>query len=277
MKLLHLKIYLLCLLLLLWGCKQDPGNTHETRQRQERTSVETAPAKEPVHPDPQLERSVPESKLPENTAGDRVVAVKDGDTMDLLRNGQVIKVRLYGIDSPEKNQDFGQRAKQYASDLAFGKYVKLIAHNTDRYGRTVGTIILPDGRNLNEEMVREGLAWHYKAYSKDLNLANLETDARRFKRGLWKDPNPVPPWDFRKGIRSNTATAAAPGTNQAKAPIPAGATKRNVYICNSSGSAVYHVSASCSVLKRCKAEVLTLTEAEAIREHSRRLDKTCGS
>ncbi|TXK49139.1 thermonuclease family protein [Pontibacter qinzhouensis] len=221
------------------------------------------------------ELSQSESRKPENTAGDKVIAVKDGDTMDLLRNGQVIKVRLYGIDSPEKNQDFGQRAKQFASDLAFGKYVQLIAHNTDRYGRTVGTIILPDGRNLNEEMVRSGFAWHYKAYSKDLSLANLETDARRFKRGLWQDPNPTPPWDFRKNKSSNTAETAA--AEQAKSPIPAGATKRIVYLCDSSGSAVYHVSATCSVLKRCKAEVLKITEAEAIREHGRRLDKTCGS
>ncbi len=266
-----MKSVLLCLLLF-WGCKQDPGNTHETRHRQERPVADAPTSEVPVA---EAEQPQPENRKPEKRAGDRVVAVKDGDTMDLLRNGQVIKVRLYGIDSPEKNQDFGQRAKQYASDLAFGKYVQLIAHNTDRYGRTVGSIILPDGRNLNEEMVRAGFAWHYKEYSKDQNLANLETDARRFKRGLWKDPNPMPPWDFRKNKSTILAEAAA--AENAKAPIPAGATKRIVYLCNSSGSAVYHVSTTCSVLKRCKAGVLKMTEAEAIRQHGRRLDKTCSS
>ncbi len=204
-----------------------------------------------------------------------MVAVKDGDTMELLRNGQSVTVRLYGIDSPEKNQDYGQRAKQFASDLAFGKYVRLIVHNTDRFGRTVGTIILPDGRSLNEEMVRNGFAWHYKAYSKDKNLENLEADARRFKRGLWNDPNPTPPWDFRKEKRSSSSSenVTAPATTA----LPAGATKRTVYICDSKGSAVYHVTSTCSVLKRCKAEVLTVTEEKAIREYGRRLDKTCDS
>lgn len=199
--------------------------------------------------------------------GDRVVGVKDGDTFELLQGGQTVTVRLYGVDTPEKNQAYGQRAKQFASDLAFGKNVRLIEHNKDRYGRTVGTIILPDGRSLNEELVREGYAWHYKAYSKDKNLANLEADARRFKRGLWQDPNPVAPWDFRKQKPSPV--------DNSKAAVPAGATKRQVYLCDSSGSAVYHYTKNCSVLKRCKEQVLTVTEAEAIRQHNRRADKTC--
>ncbi len=196
------------------------------------------------------------------------MAVKDGDTIDLLRNGQTIKVRLFGVDCPEKNQAYGQRAKQFTSDLVFGKNVRLIAHNTDRYGRTVGTIILPDGRNLNEELVREGFAWHYKAYSNDTRLANLEADARRFKRGLWQDANPTPPWEFRKEKRSGTSSKTS-------TPLPKGADKKQVYICNSTGSGVYHYSKDCSVLKRCKEETLTITEAVAIRDYNRRGDKTC--
>ncbi|MDX5436526.1 MAG: thermonuclease family protein [Pontibacter sp.] len=212
------------------------------------------------------------ASAPATTAGDKVVGVKDGDTIELLRNGQEVTVRLYGVDTPEKNQAYGQRAKQYTSDLAFGKNVKLIVHNTDRYGRTVGTIILPDGRSLNEELVRNGYAWHYKAYSKDQNLANAEADARRYKRGLWQDPNPVAPWDFRKEKRSGNSTTES---STANAPIPAGATKRVVYLCNSTNSEVYHLDSSCYVLKRCKEEVIKTTEATAIREYGRRADKTC--
>jgi micrococcal nuclease len=206
---------------------------------------------------------------PAATAGDRVIGIKDGDTIELLRNGKPLTVRLFGVDTPEKTQDFGERARQYTSELAFGKNVRLIEHNKDRYGRTVGTIILPDGRSLNEELVRNGYAWHYKAYSNDLTLANLEADARKFKRGLWQAPNPVAPWDYRKEKRSG-GTATTPAT-----PLPAGATKRIVYICNSTGSGVYHLTKTCHVLKRCKNEILGVTEAVAIREYDRRADKAC--
>ncbi|WP_299702131.1 thermonuclease family protein [uncultured Pontibacter sp.] len=256
------------------ACKQDSEQAREEfRQRRgpieqsaEQTTTQQEDPERPTVVPPDNTQATPESETPA-IPGDRVVGVKDGDTFELLRGGQTVTVRLYGIDTPEKNQAYGQRAKQFASDLAFGKNVRLIEHNKDRYGRTVGTIILPDGRNLNEEMVREGYAWHYTAYSKDKNLANLEADARRFKRGLWQDPNPIAPWDFRK-------QKPAPVDNS-KAPIPAGATTRKVYLCDSSGSAVYHYSKNCSVLKRCKEQVLTVTEADAIRKHNRRADKTC--
>lgn len=247
------------------SCRQDKDSArNEFRERQEamRNDSEGATA-----------TGTPSSEPAPAPGGDKVVAVKDGDTIELLRNGQTVTVRLYGVDAPEKNQDFGHRAKQFASDLAFNKTVRLIVHNTDRYGRTVGTIILPDGRSLNEELVKNGFAWHYKEYAKDKNLENLETDARRFKRGLWQDPNPTAPWEFRKVKRTNSSeTAAAKSTT----PLPRGATTRQVYLCDSAGSAVYHLDKNCSVLKRCKAETIALTEAEAIRKHSRRLDKTCG-
>ncbi|QCR21280.1 thermonuclease family protein [Pontibacter sp. SGAir0037] len=269
----------LLILLSITACRQDNDKAREEfRQRQQTVNGRAAETSANDTNEPANTPAAAETRTPENIAGDKIVGVKDGDTFELLRDGKTsITVRLYGIDTPEKNQAFGQRARQFASDLAFGKMVRLIEHNKDRYGRTVGTIILPDGRNLNEELVREGYAWHYKAYSKDKNLENLEADARRFKRGLWQDPNPTPPWDFRKEKRSGTTdTSAAPATSN-KAPIPAGATKRQVYICDSSGSAVYHLDQNCSVLKRCKAEMLTITEASAIREYNRRLDKTCGS
>ena len=129
----------------------------------------------------------------------KIVGVTDGDTVKLLTADLTeIKVRLEGIDCPEKNQAFGQKAKQYASDLCFGKQVKLQKTGEDRYGRTLGYIILPDGRNLNKEMLKAGYAWHYKKYNQSKELADLEEEATKAKRGLWADPNPMAPWDFRK-------------------------------------------------------------------------------
>jgi micrococcal nuclease len=129
----------------------------------------------------------------------KIVGVTDGDTVKLLTaDFTEIKVRLEGIDCPEKNQAFGQKAKQYASDLCFGKQVKLQKTGEDKYGRTLGYIILPDGRNLNKEMVRAGYAWHYKKYNQSRELADLEEEAKAAKRGLWSDLNPMAPWEYRK-------------------------------------------------------------------------------
>jgi len=277
-----LKQVILSLLLLgAFSCEQPDKEAarQQFRDRQKAatpaTVQEAAPeASTPTQtPEPALESSTAEpSAKPAATSGDKVIAVKDGDTIDLLRNGETIKVRLYGVDSPEKAQDYGQKAKDFTSTLAFGKQVRLIEHNKDRYGRTVGTIILPDGKNLNEELVRNGYAWHYKAYSNDKKLADMEADARRYKRGLWQDPNPTPPWDFRK---NKVSASDKRKQKAASAPLPAGASKRMVYICNSSGATVYHLTKDCSNLKRCTAEILKVTEAVAIREYGKRADKSC--
>ncbi|RYY35004.1 MAG: nuclease [Sphingobacteriaceae bacterium] len=129
----------------------------------------------------------------------KVVKIKDGDTIELLSTDlKTTTVRLSGIDCPEKAQAFGNAAKQYTALLCFGQNVKLQVDDTDRYGRTVGTILLEDGRNLNHELVRNGFAWEYKTYSKDPELAGLEQYARNNRLGLWQDNNPVEPWNFRR-------------------------------------------------------------------------------
>jgi endonuclease YncB( thermonuclease family) len=129
----------------------------------------------------------------------KVVGVHDGDSITLLLDGNVeLKVRLEGIDCPEKKQAFGNAAKQFTSDLAFDKLVMLQKTGVDRYGRTLGFIILPDGSNLNEEILKAGFAWHFKKYNQDPLLAQMEDTARINHKGLWQDPNPVPPWEFRK-------------------------------------------------------------------------------
>jgi endonuclease YncB( thermonuclease family) len=130
----------------------------------------------------------------------KVVAVKDGDTLEILKDGtNAVTVRLAGIDAPEKKQAFGTRAKQYASDLAFGKLVTVREAGSDRYKRTLGEVMLEDGRSLNHELVRAGLAWWYRQYAPaDKKLETLEKEAREAKAGLWADADPVPPWSWRK-------------------------------------------------------------------------------
>src|SRR5206468_6700975 len=96
----------------------------------------------------------------------RVVGVADGDTITVLHDGRPEKLRLYGIDAPEKRQAFGQRAKEFTAGLAFGTTVTVRVRDHDRYRRTVAEVVLPDGRSLNQELVRAGYAWWYRRYSK---------------------------------------------------------------------------------------------------------------
>jgi len=128
----------------------------------------------------------------------RVVGVSDGDTIKVMHNGKAEKIRLHGIDCPEKAQPFGTKAKQFTSAMVFGKAVTVQVIDMDRYGRTVADVILPDGRVLNRELIAAGLAWWYKRYSQDKSLGLLEAEARAARRGLWADPHPVPPWEFRR-------------------------------------------------------------------------------
>lgn len=138
---------------------------------------------------------------PAGTAGEsfsgKVVGISDGDTIRVMHDGSAERVRLWGIDCPESHQAFGTRAKQFTGDLAFGKDVKVLVRDVDRYGRTVGEVILPDQRSLNRELVRAGLAWWYRQYARgDRELERLEAAARTARRGLWADAHPVPPWEW---------------------------------------------------------------------------------
>ena len=129
----------------------------------------------------------------------KVVSITDGDTIRVMHDGAAERIRLWGIDCPESKQAFGTRAKQFTGDLAFGQTVTVRMKDIDRYKRTVAEIILPDGRNLNQEIVRAGLAWWYQQYARrETVLRDLEQEARNAKRGLWSDPKPVEPWDRRK-------------------------------------------------------------------------------
>ncbi len=128
----------------------------------------------------------------------RVVSIQDGDTVTLLQGNTTYKIRLNGIDCPEKKQAFGNVAKQFTANMVFGKQVKVQYTEKDRYGRYLGTVITADGKNLNKELLKAGLAWHYKQYSDSVVLAGLEDKARAAKIGLWSDPDSIPPWEFRQ-------------------------------------------------------------------------------
>ena len=128
-----------------------------------------------------------------------VVSVIDGDTIEVLHNNKAERIRLSGIDCPEKGQAYGKRAKQAASDLVFGKEVTIRTHGHDKYTRTIGDVLLPDGMNLNQELVKQGWCWWYRKYAPgDTVLEGLETEAREGRKGLWADPQPGPPWEWRK-------------------------------------------------------------------------------
>jgi micrococcal nuclease len=131
----------------------------------------------------------------------KVVSVSDGDTIKVLKDGIQVKIRFAAIDCPEKKQPYGQKAKQFTADMVAGKVVKVWETDTDRYGRIVGFVFVGD-KNLNKELLSAGLAWHYKQYSRDPELAKLESQARIAKIGLWSEPDPVAPWEWRRMKRS---------------------------------------------------------------------------
>ncbi|QNL51901.1 thermonuclease family protein [Olivibacter sp. SDN3] len=130
----------------------------------------------------------------------KVIRVIDGDTMEVLYEGNPIKVRLAHIDCPEKraSQPFGNAAKEALSALCFGQEVEVYSDSYDRYGRLIAVVRNNKNQNINQEMLRLGMAWHFKRYSSDSIYAQIESEARQQKIGLWKDPNPIPPWDWRK-------------------------------------------------------------------------------
>lgn len=158
-------------------------------------------------------RSVPAKSVSEVMAG-RVVGVSDGDTIVLRTsaNGVQTKVRLATIDCPEKTQDFGVKAKESLASMVFGKDVEVEVRSVDRYGRTVG-VVRVGGTDVNLEQIKRGFAWHYTQYSKEQPeaeravYADAERSARENRVGLWVDPSPVAPWNFRRGKRNQSSYA----------------------------------------------------------------------
>jgi len=134
----------------------------------------------------------------------RVVGIADGDTLTLLdADHRQTKVRLAEIDAPESHQPYGTRAKQVLSELVFGRDVRVVVVDIDRYGRTVGRIYA-GALDVSAEMVRQGAAWVFTRYSRDPSLPALDQAARTARRGLWALPEAerVPPWEWRANARA---------------------------------------------------------------------------
>lgn len=129
----------------------------------------------------------------------KVVGIADGDTVTCLNNAnEQVKIRIYGIDSPEKKQAFGTKSRQFMADQIFGKIVDVSVVGTDRYGRTIARIFC-GGNDAGLLSIKNGFAWHYVKYARnDTDYANAQEHAKENKLGLWIDPDPVPPWDFRR-------------------------------------------------------------------------------
>ncbi len=133
-----------------------------------------------------------------------VVGVTDGDTVRVLvrEEGKLrpVKVRLSEIDAPESGQPFGVRSHQALARRIFLRWVRVEVSGVDRYKRPLGTLYL-GSENINHWLVREGWAWRYDRYSRSEELLRLQGEARRERRGLWVDKEPVPPWEFRRPKR----------------------------------------------------------------------------
>ena len=139
----------------------------------------------------------------------RIVGVADGDTVTLLdRTNATTKVRLHQIDAPEKRQDFGQRSKQSLADLVFGKAVDVEVFTVDKYGRSVGRILV-GGQDANLEQVRRGMAWVYRKYADDPAYFEAEQAAKVAGSGLWSQSNPTEPWVFRHASRDRGLAKAS--------------------------------------------------------------------
>ena len=165
----------------------------------------------------------------------------DGDTIEVLDATKTPRrIRLEGIDAPEKAQPFSARSKQHLSDQVFGKQVEVQSNKTDKYGRTVGKVMI-GGKDANLDQVRSGFAWHYKEYQKEqsasdrLAYANAETSARNKQSGLWNDPKPMPPWEWRHGGKNE------PTVQRSASDCPCGGTS----FCTGSRGGLYSTWSTC--------------------------------
>ncbi len=129
----------------------------------------------------------------------RVVGVTDGDTFTGLTNkNEQIKYRIYGIDAPERKQAYGTKSKEYLSGLIFGKTVGIKVESTDRWGRLIVWVFTPDQKDVGAEMLKAGMAWHFKRYDDSELYEKLENKAKSRRAGLWADRESIAPWEYRR-------------------------------------------------------------------------------
>jgi len=193
----------------------DTGKIHSDSTEWKATKVPPMQNPEAFYPPEDENPSTPaqrESKPPEATAAKeiiegKVIGIVDGDTFDLLSDSnRTFRIRMEGIDAPEKGMPYYQVSKKHLSSLCFSQRVTVKITQSESGNRMIGFTYLADGTELSHEMIRAGLAWHFKRYNDDPDLAGLEQEAREAWRGLWKDPNPLPPWEIRKIRKGGEST-----------------------------------------------------------------------
>jgi len=180
----------------------------------------------------------PEKVLPPKPFTGKVIAIADGDTVTVLYENQPHTIRLLGIDAPESYQVFGNIAKKVLTDKVLGKEVKIEWSGQDEFHRILGDIYL-GGRRISEEMISDGLAWHFKKYSKDQSLAKAELVAKQANKGLWAAANPIPPWDIRNPSLDlrNSGASGKPGPSE---DDPAAKTKQGISVYITDTGEKYH-------------------------------------
>jgi endonuclease YncB( thermonuclease family) len=144
---------------------------------------------------------VPSCSVLAATITGTVVGITDGDTMTVLVEERQVKVRLSEIDAPERKQPFGTRSRQALADLCHGVQAEISSTGKDRYGRVLGRVSCR-GVDANAALVHDGYAWVFDRYVTDRSLSALQSIARGARRGLWADKSAIPPWEWRKGMRS---------------------------------------------------------------------------
>ncbi len=177
----------------------------------------------------------------------KIIDIDDGDTFTILTADHTqYKIRLNGIDCPEKGQDFSKKAKEFTYQFCAGQTVVAELLSKDKYSRNIANVTV-NGLSLNSSLVAQGLAWHYTKYSSDTYLAKLEQEARAKRLNIWSLNNPMAPWIYRHR-----------GELELLAPLKPG----HVYICNSAGAKTYH-NKMCSGLSRCSKGIKQISISEA--------------
>lgn len=191
-----------------------------------------------------------------------VISVTDGDTILVAKDRHPVKIRLEGIDAPEKGQDHGTKATEALKKLVLGKTVTIKQTGTDKYGRVLAYVIC-DGVEVNQKLVEDGWAWHFTKYNCEERFAEAEKEARKSRIGLWEHDQPIAPWDWRharqkKQVTEKSHKADTGKKTEAEPEVKAADTTSVVYITKSGKK--YH-SAGCSHLSKSKIEI-TLSDAQ---------------
>jgi endonuclease YncB( thermonuclease family) len=160
----------------------------------------------------------------------KVTGVADGDTITVLHDGRSEKIRLHGIDTPERQQAYGNKAKALTNSMVRGRTVEVKPQTVDRYGRTVALVYV-DGQSLNELLIQNGYAWVYRKYCKDSfcsDWSRLEEQARNQRKGMWQDASIVPPWEWRHSGQTAAPLFASSDGKQSGEPSTGGVFHGNV-------------------------------------------------